>query len=262
MSDMIGSAHMSQGSATSFTLDRFGYINSALALNGGYVQVPAGYYFNTEQFTVTAWVYPSSIGYWSRVFDFGNGLGYFPYDYVQLSFSDSYSNQASLVVDGTNKKTKLTASTIIELDKWQFFTVTFNGTHLSLYINATLVGISFLTDQIIKVKRTSNFFGKSNLVTDDVSHSYLDDIRFYNISLSQTQIIELMNQKYLTNNFVACPVSYATTTLRTTTSTTSTLGLSSSTTKIFSTTAEATTTILTSTGRSLSTQDYFGKYLK
>jgi len=31
MSDVIGSAHMSQGSSTSFTLDRFGNANSALA---------------------------------------------------------------------------------------------------------------------------------------------------------------------------------------------------------------------------------------
>ena len=34
MSDMIGSAHMSQGMSTSFISDRFGNVNSALALNG------------------------------------------------------------------------------------------------------------------------------------------------------------------------------------------------------------------------------------
>jgi hypothetical protein len=259
MSDLIGLAHMSQGSLTSFTLDRFGNENSALALNGGYTQVPSGYYFNTPQFSVAAWVYPSSIGYWARVFDFGNGPGYFPFDYVQLSFSDSYSDQPSFVVDGTNQKTKLTASTVLEVNKWQLFTVTFNGTHLSLYIDAALVGVSFVPDQMPKVKRTSNFFGKSNLATDDVSHSYLDDIRFYNISLSQMQIAELMNQKGFTNSFVACPVSYATTTMRTTKFTTTTLGMSSSTAKsTFMNTLEKTTTLLTSTG--LSTENIFGKF--
>ena len=42
MLDQIGSAHMTQGALTSFTSDRFGNANSALALNGGWAQVPSG----------------------------------------------------------------------------------------------------------------------------------------------------------------------------------------------------------------------------
>ena len=33
---------MKQGALTSFTSDRFGNANSALALNGGWAQVPSG----------------------------------------------------------------------------------------------------------------------------------------------------------------------------------------------------------------------------
>ncbi len=40
MLDAIGSAVMSQGNLTSFTTDRFGNENSALALNGGWTQLP------------------------------------------------------------------------------------------------------------------------------------------------------------------------------------------------------------------------------
>jgi hypothetical protein len=231
MSDLIGMAHMTQGSLTLFTMDRFGNANSALALNGGYTQVPVGYFFNTPQFSVAAWVYPSSIGYWARVFDFGNGPGLLPFDYVQLSFSELYTNKPSMVVDGANQKTKLITSTALVLNKWQFLAGTFNGTHLSLYLNAALVGVSFVTYQMPKVQRTSNFFGKSNLATDGFSNSYLDDIRFYNISLSQMQIAELMNEQDFTNSFVACPIYDVTTTLATTSSTTSTLSLSTNTAK-------------------------------
>jgi hypothetical protein len=46
MNDYIGSAHMTQESSSTFTLDRFGNNNSALALNGSWTQVPAGIYFN------------------------------------------------------------------------------------------------------------------------------------------------------------------------------------------------------------------------
>ena len=60
MNDVKGAADMSQGNATSYTSDRFGNANSALALNGGWTQVPSGIYFNSPQFTITAWVYPQN----------------------------------------------------------------------------------------------------------------------------------------------------------------------------------------------------------
>ena len=68
MTDVVGSANMTQGSLTTFTFDRFGNPNAALNLNGGYTQVPAGVYFNTPGITVTVWVYPLSVGLWAKVF--------------------------------------------------------------------------------------------------------------------------------------------------------------------------------------------------
>ncbi len=53
MTDQVGSADMSQGNSTSFTSDRLGNVNSALALNGGWAQVPPGIYFNTPEFSIT-----------------------------------------------------------------------------------------------------------------------------------------------------------------------------------------------------------------
>ena len=40
MKDVVGGDDMTQGSLTSFAADRFGNVNSALALNGGWTQVP------------------------------------------------------------------------------------------------------------------------------------------------------------------------------------------------------------------------------
>jgi hypothetical protein len=74
MQDVIGSAHMTQGALTTFTSDRFGNPNSALALDTGYTIVPSGVYFNTPAFTISVWVYPKLIvGAWPRVIDFSNG---------------------------------------------------------------------------------------------------------------------------------------------------------------------------------------------
>ena len=87
MLDVIGSSNMIQGNLTSFTSDRFNNPNSALALNGGWTQIPSGIYFDTPEFTISVWVYPSSVGSSSRIIDFGNGQFS-----DNIIFSLSYSN--------------------------------------------------------------------------------------------------------------------------------------------------------------------------
>ena len=196
---------MLQGNLTSFAPDRFGTPNSALNLNGGFTQVPSGFFFDSPQFSVSTWIYPSTVGSWARVFDFGNGQGLLPYEFVQLSISASNTYQPSLVLHGTNQNTKIQSPVPLEDNQWYFLAGTFNGSHVCLYINATLMSISLVSDQIAKVERKSNFFGKSNFITDEVSFSYLDEIRFYNTSLSPTQITQLMNDDSK-NSFLACSV--------------------------------------------------------
>ncbi len=89
MRDQVGSAHMSQGSLTSFTSDRLGNVNSALAFIGGWAQVPPRIYFDTSEFSITVWGFPQQIGSWSRVIDFGNG----PANEVMLSLDSGSNNQ-------------------------------------------------------------------------------------------------------------------------------------------------------------------------
>ena len=67
MTDIIGCSHMSQGTNTSFTLDRNGKSNAALALNMGYTSVPNGVYFNSA-FTISLWLYPLGVQMYSKIF--------------------------------------------------------------------------------------------------------------------------------------------------------------------------------------------------
>ena len=126
MSDHIGSAHMTQESSTTFTLDWFGNENSALALNGSWTQVPAGIYFNTPEFTISVWVYPFDVTAYSRIIDFGNGENK---DNIVISLSHistfkpyAYLNNAEFV-----------SSKMISFNEWQLLTLTFNGTYLKMY---------------------------------------------------------------------------------------------------------------------------------
>ncbi len=193
MRDVIGSADMTQGSSTSFVADRFGNVNSALALNGGWTQAPPGVYFNSPEFTISVWVNPSNVGDSSRIIDFGNGQAS---DNIILTLSNlNYSQPLFLFFLGSNNVFTATSSKLITQNQWQFLTATFNGTMARVYLNGTLVGESNTQSYIqpFNLWRNSCYIGKSNWAPDGYSHSYLDDLRLYNKSLTHEEILESMN---------------------------------------------------------------------
>jgi hypothetical protein len=219
MNDHVGSANMTQGNLTTFIVDRFGNQNSALALNGGWTQVPAGIYFDTPEFTISAWIMPQQVGSWARLIDFGNGPGQ---DAIVLSLDSSNNNRPFGYLSPISLA--IYSSSNVILNKWQLLTSTFDGLTLSIYINGTLFvsGIKANNDsQMPRLNRTKNYLGKSNWVSDGYSYSYIDDLRFYNKSLTQSQISELM---LLNDDNNKTPYNRTTTTILSTTTRTSSSG--------------------------------------
>jgi hypothetical protein len=199
MLDMFGSADMSQGSLATFTTDRNGVQNSALAFNGGYTQVPNGFYFNSPQFTVTCWFYPQSIAPCSRIFDFGNGPGS---DNIVVNLDSCAStNQPGISIFNGNVCFNSPMSPIALTNvQWQFLALTYDGANLKFYINNVLAIDAAYAYSPPTLVRANNYFGKSNWISDGFSSSYLDDVRFYNISLTQSQINDIMMLNYSCTN--------------------------------------------------------------
>ncbi len=193
MKDIIGSADMIQGNLTSFTMDRFGNVNSALALSGGWTHVPAGIYFDSPEFTISVWVFPINVGSASRIVDFANGP---QNDNIIFTLATLHNLQPlSMFYSGSNTVFSTISAINISLNQWQFLASTFNGTNARVYLNGTLVGESNTQNytQPFNIWRNSCYIGKSNWNGDGYSHSYLDDLRFYNKSLTQEEILESMH---------------------------------------------------------------------
>ena len=189
MLDEIGSSHMTQGSLTLFASDRFGNANSSLALNGGWTQVSSGIYFDSPEFTISVWVYPKSVGSYARVLDFGNGS---PNNNIMLPLSEGTTLKPYIrIYIGTTGIFKSLSPQSLTLNTWHFIAVTFNGTAASIYLNGTLTAqdIRNQTYLLSSLNRTNCFIGKSNSAKDGYSSSYLDDLRFYNKSLTQTECL-------------------------------------------------------------------------
>ena len=192
INDEVGSAHISRENISSFASDRFGNGNSALSLNSSWTQVPNGIYFETPEFTISVWVMPQEVGYWARVIDFANGH---PLDNIVLSLNTGggYFQPNFQIYDGNNQVIQLvsTNSPLI-MGKWQFLTATFNGTVAKLYIDGQLKAFVAKSLTMRKLVRSQCFIGKSHWSEDGYSMSYLDELRFFNKSLLESEINELM----------------------------------------------------------------------
>jgi hypothetical protein len=122
MIDEIGTAHMTQGSLTLFTLCP----NSLLALNGGWTQVPPGIYFDAPEFTISTWVYPIDIGSYCRLIDFGNGPA-FDNIILRLDSGSNYIPALNIVDDASNSIGECISTKALSNATWQLLTATFNG---------------------------------------------------------------------------------------------------------------------------------------
>jgi hypothetical protein len=193
MLDQKGSAHMTQGNFISFIEDRFGCPNSALALNGGWTQVPSGIYFDASEFTITVWVYPMNIGYMSRLIDFGNGQAL---DNIILRLDSGSANgvPALKIYNGSSNLGTSQSTRVLKNQTWSLLTAIFDGNRMLLYINSTLRGRFNSSYSLPSIARTNCYIGKGYIEAGNgFSSSYIDDLRFYNKSLTQSEIMELMN---------------------------------------------------------------------
>ena len=186
MSDLKGTSHMTQGSATKFTTDRFGNANSALALNGGWTQVPSGIYFDTPEFTISVWVLPQDVEPSSSILDFGNGAGI---DNVLFGFSLSDTQKPYVCLFPTN----FASDTVkLKIGEWQFLVASFDGNNLKIYMNGQIIMDIATKYTFPLVTRNNCYIGRNNW-NDGPSKSFLDDLRFYNKALTQSEISQLMN---------------------------------------------------------------------
>ena len=208
MRDTIGSADMSQGNATLFTTDRFGCPDSALALNGGWTQVPSGFYFNTPQFTISVWIYPQQIGFNARVIDFGNNG-----DFIIFRIGNLSRPGLNMINSSISLGTCTSGISLLD-GVWQFLATTFDGSVANIYIDGVLTATKSIPFSLPSLVRVYNYIGKPSNTVHGYSWSYLDDLRFYNKSLTQAELIQVMTSQ----NVTSCQTTTTSTSTTTTTS--------------------------------------------
>ncbi len=187
--DQSGNANLNQGLNYALAKDRFGNSNSALDLNTGYMNFPSGVYF-VGDFTLMTWIYWRQAVSSSRIFDFGNG----PLKDNVLIGSNLNANQlyVGIVQSNQNFMPSIVYTKPISLNVWYHLSYVQSGSTGTLYLNGTAV-VAGILNPPQSVVRNSNFIGKSNNLTDVLTNAVLDEIKIYNVALSNTHILNEFN---------------------------------------------------------------------
>jgi hypothetical protein len=169
-----------------------GYSSNAVNLSGAsqYVTLPAGVVSSLNDFTISAWVYQTTISTWSRIFDFGTGQSV----YMFLTPRNGQNNVArfAITVGGGGGEQKIDGTAALPTGVWTHVAVALSGSTGVLYVNGMPVG----TNSAMTLKPSSlgnttlNYIGKSQY-NDPYLNGQVDEFRIYSRALNSAEVATL-----------------------------------------------------------------------
>ncbi len=149
------------------------------------MDLPDGFNSFPRGLSFEFWAYPTAAGDGQRFLDLGNGAAS---DNISLYRRGSTNDLSFSVYNGSAAGSEVTASNVLELNRWQFFAVTLDAAgFVRIYKNGVPVA-SGQTNVPNDVLRTSNYIGRSNRASDAYYTGGLDEAVFYDQVLSSDRI--------------------------------------------------------------------------
>ena len=184
---LVENSRIVGGSAMSFS-----------AASSQYLKLP-DFTPTTNGLSFSVWYNSTNTGSWGRIFDFGNGSGFYN---IFISPTNYITNKLNLTLYG-NGGSALTSITLDDPSyndsTWRHvvwtltYDVSYNpGSTWKVYINGQLnkySTTSYYPDTT--VIRRMNYIGKSNWSADASYNGYIDDFRVYNRVLSAAEVSQL-----------------------------------------------------------------------
>lgn len=187
-------ANLKPGTSIAFGPDRFNNPNSALFLSNSYYSLPPGVYF-TGAFTILAWIKLLSASNSPHLIDCGNGPNG---DNVIASLAVATTQTPFVqVYQSSGTQNSNIATSAIPLGQWTHLAYVLDVMNQIsyVYINGVVTAATNGTWAPLNVLRTKCFLGRSNWFPGDQDiNGYVDEIKFYNLALNQSQILQDMNQ--------------------------------------------------------------------
>ena len=177
-----------------------------------YASLPAGIVGSLSNFTIVAWVRPSSTTNWSRIFDFGSN----PTTNMFLTPQNGGDGRVrfAITTNGGGTEEQINCNSTMSAGVWYQVAVTLNGSTGILYLNGLPVG----TNNTMTLRPSSlgstanNYLGRSQY-PDPYFDGVMDEFRIYNAALSSAEIAATaalgVSQQLSTNSPAISPVATA-----------------------------------------------------
>ncbi|MEI7782339.1 MAG: LamG domain-containing protein, partial [Planctomycetota bacterium] len=162
------------------------------------VQLPsAGFRDFSQGFSAGVWAYSTSVANWGRYFDFGNGVNS---DNIVLSRNYTTNNLTFFVAKGSSI-VELTAPNVIQLNTWQYFSVTVTPSGVAnLFVNGNAVASTTNMGLVPNVvNRANDSIGKSNYPSDALFKGQMSSLSVWNTALTPAQVTAGMTTSYTGN---------------------------------------------------------------
>jgi arabinan endo-1,5-alpha-L-arabinosidase len=186
--EIISGKNIIAGTSYSFVTDRLNSPSSAVHINNGYMQMSSGFYINSD-FTITTWINPQTYQMATlnrRLLQFSTSNG------QDVVLVDIYVNINFAILNTGAQRTLSTPSQ--PCGKWYHLAVTLQGTTGTIYVNGK-VKTQGLLYSVRNLIQTNAVFGSSSAALG-LSDAKFDDIKIFNRSLTQTEIMKVMNSYY------------------------------------------------------------------
>ena len=161
---------------------------------GDYVEIidESAMIANTDQMTLSGWVYPRNTNSGWPDFD-----GFFGFrnnndaDFYLLQL-DSYKVEGRLTVSGGGEFTIVTAENSISSETWHHLALTYDGSNIILYIDGNVAGSAEASGQITNDSVPLNIGKLVWQTTNFDLDGQADEISLWNIALTQQQVQDYM----------------------------------------------------------------------
>ena len=174
----------------SYTLDRFNRTNSSIYFNNGYYQL-SKLYFGNSDFTISGWARFEKLPKYQRIFEFADNS---TLNNVAFAVGNNKSlscwvrkGVAYLPLCETSKK-------LVE-GVWYHVACILRGNQIKVYIDGVLYAncSSYIPNLLV---RNTNYIGRSFYALDPYLNGAIDDLQFYNKSLTDYELNEIINKSY------------------------------------------------------------------
>lgn len=164
-----------------------GKVNGAFDFSTDYIDIGTSLLSGEAGLSISAWVKTDSLGAFRNIVRKTNNVNY------NQAFRMTNANKFQTLLDADSTITLTGSTTTIGAGGWYFVVVTYNGSHVNLYVNGTADVAPTAMTGSLDINADTVYIGANQGAAEEYWDGVIDEVGIWNRSLSQAEITQLYN---------------------------------------------------------------------